>query len=696
MRKAEALLLILFLAIEMWAGISAPGVSAASVRSATINLIVGETYEFNYFNLTLVDLNPVTRTALINVSGIQGTNLTTVEDAFVDIFGDGTIQIKTIAVYVSNKQAMVEVRVDVEILANVACDMLSSLITEVEFNGTLPDSVLNQSKQDLELAEQYRDYGWYDDAIKTAWRALDNLRKDIRLATEARKAIMDAKRAVFDPSTCVPGCQECPLSIVTKAKNMINEAEQYYNQGDFEDALQMANEAIQLITDCCNSCKVYPEKKEKLEDYLEKWEQTIPSTLFKSVRDKIKTAQDYYDNGDCVDAISYLDDAQELAETIVRKWNETTSCRDSLLSNIARARKNYKVIFNGTVIRIYVDDINETASNDLYNLIKSGYFESALSKCNKLSDELSAREEQFNEIKVLLGEVWGHIMSVKAKGYVVEQAVNVFREALSLMEQGKYEEAKGKFQEAKDKVDSIVTKAKEAERAKNQTLSCLTNLKAEGIDVQSVFGEDISTAEELYKKGDYDGARLQWESIQKKCSDPELKNLLELKDKAHTLYAEVEAKAIRIPPDVTSLLEKADEDFRGGDFPLAKVEYNQVMGKLNDILDTVNRAKEIIKRGRQFCAQNSKWGKNVVRWFGIPVIEQRFEKLKVLLNQAQAALDKGDYTALNAYTSEINALMGDIDGDGSENRKDPLPYVPNYYLVGLLFAALMMFLNAVR
>ncbi|WP_297509119.1 hypothetical protein [Thermococcus sp.] len=696
MRKVWALLIIAFLGFELWAGISVPWVSASSLRSATLNLVVGETYEYNYFNLTLVDMNPVSGTVLVNVSGIQGSELVTAEDAFTDVFGDGTIQIRAVAVYVSNKQATVEVRVDVEALANVACSLLESLISEAEANGTLPESVLNQSRQSLTLAQQYRDSGWYDDAIQTAWRALDNLRSTIKIATEARKAIIDAKKAVTDPSTCVSGCKECPLSITVKVKKLISEAEDYYQQGNFEDALQTANSAINMIKDCCNSCKVFPERKKELEDYLAEKEKTIPSELFKAVRDKIDTAQKYYDNGDCVDAISYLDDAKEVAETIVEKWDETMTCRASLLSNITRAGKRYYTIFNSTVIRIKVDDLEKSAREDLYKLITSGYFQTALSKCSKLADDLKAREEKFNETKAVLGDVWEHITGVKAEGYVVNPAVSIFVEGLNLMEQGNYEGAKAKFLEANQTANEIVLKAIEAKKAKNETLSCLTKLKAEGIDTQSVFGEDMSRAEELYKKGDYEGAKLQWESIKEKCNDPELETVIETRNEAHSLYDKTRAEGIKIPGDVDNLIEQADRSFRDGDFTLAKEEYNGVIKKLNELKDIEEDYQKTSEQAEKFYEQSSKWGKTIAKWFGIPVVEERFEKIKELREKIQKDQESGNYTALKKDLAELKGLMNDIDGDNSKNWDDPLPYVPNYYLIGLLFSILMMFFNLVR
>lgn len=87
---------------------------------------------------------------------------------------------------------------------------------------------------------------------------------------------------------------------------------------------------------------------------------------------------------------------------------------------------------------------------------------------------------------------------------------------------------------------------------------------------------------------------------------------------------------------------------------------------------------------------------NIAKWFGIPIVEERLNELSTLINQTQKAYSKGDYKAVEEDVTKINSIITDIDGDNVKNWKDPVPYIPNYYLVGLITALLLIFVNIVK
>ena len=696
MKKTTALLIVLFISLNLWAGVNVPEVAGQVIRTATITLNVGETTTYQYFNITLVDINPVSGAILVNVTGIQGSELATVEDTYVDIFGDGTIEIKTTFVSSSERQAIISVKVDVEALANVACNILSQELSDVQTNNILPANVTKEFEDNLNLAEQYKSNGWYDDSIKLAWQTLNNLRTTVKIATEAKKAILDAKSALNNPSSVSPGCQGCPLSIQLKVRDKIEKAEEYYNQGNFENALQYAQDAIQLIKDCCNSCKVFPTKKEELLKYLKTNTEGIPSDLFTAVYNKINVAQEYYNNGDCVDAISYLDDAKSLADSIITNWNKAMKCREDLLYNITQAKKDYYVVYNNSIIKIYLNAIEKKANEDLYSKIKSGYFLSAISLCQNLADELKARELKFNQTKEDMENALAHIMKIQAQGYKVDRVWAIFNEGISLMESGDYEDAQAKFMEASNTADSIKQAAIDALVAKNETTACFNQLQAEGIDVQKIFGKEINQAQSLFQEGKYTDSKNMWKVLYQKCSNPEIKNIIELRKNAHEMLGELMAMKLPLPENITSMLNQADTAFQNGNLTLAKAQYQEVISIINSIKEISNKEQETVANGKKFLKQNYKWGMNIAKWFGIPVVEERLNELSIFINQTQKAYSEGNYKVVEEDIAKINAIITDIDGDNVKNWKDPVPYIPNYYLVGLITALLLIFVNIVK
>jgi len=696
MRRTTALLIISLLLLNVWFGVQAPRVAGEVVRKGSVTLKVGETAGYEYFNITLVDINPVSGTVLLNVTGIQGSELATVEDTYVDIFGDGSIRIKTTYVSSSTREAMLSIEVDVEALAGVACSILSEEIEQVNETGILPANVTKQFVDNLNLAEQYRRSGWYDDSIRLAWKTLDELRATIEIATKAKRAILDAKSALNDPSSVSPGCEGCPLSIQVKVKDKINRAEQYYQQGDFESALAYAQDALQLIKDCCESCKVFPSKKREVLDYIKTYGTGIPTDLFKEVYNKIDKAQSYYDNGDCVDAIDYLDDAKSLADFIITNWNRATLCRSSLLSNITQAERSYFITYNNTIIRIYLDDIEKKAKDDLYEKIKSGYFTSAMSECHNLAESLEARIREFNETKSVMLSAQKNLTDVQARGYKIDDAWDLFNEGLELIKSGSYEDAQSRFMGAVEKAYSIVKLAEDALETKNKTLSCFNDLRAEGIDAQKLFGDEFNHAQNLYDEGKYEEAKNLWEVLYQKCNDPDIKEAIRLRKKAHETYSSIEASKIPIPRSVKDMLAEADTNFGNFKFSTAKVQYDEVIKKLEWVNETAHRVNQTVQKGREFLKQNSKWGMNVARWLGIPIVKERLETLDEMINITLNDYRSANYEKAEQDLEEINSLMKDIDGDNVKNWNDPVPYVPNYYLVGLIVALALIFLNVLR
>jgi len=693
-----AIVVAIFLLFNFWASVGTPRVAGQVVRTATITLTVGETTTYEYFNITLVDINPVSGTILVNVTGVQGAQMATVEDTYVDIFGDGTIEIKTTFVSSSDREAIISVEVDIEALANVACNILSRELEQVNETGLLPPNITKQFADNLNLAEQYKNSGWYDDAINLAWQTLNELRSTVALATEAKKAILDAKSALNNPSSVCPGCEGCPLSIQLKVQDKIDKAEQYYNEGDFQSALQYAQDALQLIKDCCNACKAFPDKKEEVLKYIKTYGSGIPSDLFNGVYSKIKEANQSYTAGDCVKAISYLDDAMTLAESIVTNWNKAMKCREDLLHNITLARKNYYIIYNNTVIKIYLDDISKKAENDLYDKIRSGYFLSAMSLCQNLRKDLMAREQKFNETREIMMETYNHIMEIQAEGIKINGSVwKVFNEGVELLKNGNYDQAQTKFIEASNIADRIKGEAIDARRAKNRTMTCLTRLQAEGINTTcKLFKNDMDLAQRLYSEGRYLDAKNTWDALYEKCNSSDIKRAIERRKKAHSMYSNLTVKRIPLPSNLTTLIEQADTAFKNCNFTMASTQYQEAINAMDRILEISKKEQQTVSNGRRFLKQNYKWGMNVAKWFGIPIVEERLNELGKLINQTQSAYAKAEYGTVEQDINKINAIMTDIDGDNVKNWNDPVPYVPNYYLVGLVTALLLIFVNIIR
>ncbi|WP_461865900.1 hypothetical protein [Thermococcus sp.] len=689
MRKSLSFFLIFLVLLDF---LGNTYISAGVLYTKTIWLNRGDSDEYYYFTITLEDIDVLGSSAMIGVSGIQGSQDIVLQlsgQNSIDVFGDESITITLLDL--GSSSAKITIAVDVEALANVAYNLLKNKIQEAEDAGLLPQSKIDTYKNSLDSASSYIKIGDYISAIDLCKTTITSIDEDTKLAKDAKKAIDNATLIINNPKLVDKDCNSCPESIVSTANTKLKQAKSAFDSGDFISARDLAIEAATLIEECCKSCKIYPDKEKSVENFLKSQSSEIP---LDPAWTKINDAKREYENGDCIKAIHYLDTAKSLAEDIIKGWNNAKNCRSTLLSMISEATSKYVISYGtGTKIQIALADIEDRIYPEITEYMRKGYFSTAVTNCNALKTEVEDRIKAFEQTWEQMNKSYSVLTTLQSKGYKIDSAWEAYNKAIKFFQEGSYTKASVEFEKAKNIAEQIESYASEAQRIKNKTESCLLNLKTNGINVDIIFKEDINKAEKLYSSGDYTEAEKQWTVILKKCQDPDIANAIKQRKTTYTRYSQIKAEKIVIPSSISKQLQEADEYFASGKFKEASAQYAKVTEQLNNLERTAKDAMNEIKQSEEFLNSDVPQYEKISKLLGIPQLKLRAKILKESIENASKAYASGDYSKAAKYVSKIEEIRNDMDGDGIPDNVDILPQLPNYYLLGGIVVLLLFLIN---
>lgn len=673
--------------------------SAADVRSTSVILRVGESIQFYYFNVTLIDISVFGDSAMIKVHGIQGNVSTTLQiNVTEDIFRDQSLQIilqEISANLYEESTAKMMIIVDLEALANTARDMLKDKINDPEVKDIFPDVVIQQYQQKLDVVNNYILVGDYISAVELAKSSLDKIDHDLPLAKDALASINKAKAAIMDPSTVTEGCQ-VPSSILSQAQEKLNTAQEAFNNGDFEDAKAYADDAYTLIYNSCNSCGVYPSEKERVTEYLERIESREPGIPLDPAWKKMTLSIEEYENGNCLVAISYLNDVVSLAESIWEDWNKTKECKNELKGMINSYASSYSFTYNGETISLKVGDILLSIPDQIDKYMREGKFQTAMSNCKLLKGKMEARKNQFVEAWRELNRTRELIENMSTSGYILKGISEEMETAIEKFKDGNYSEARDVFLNIQGTIAMIKENADLAKSWENKTRSCLAQRVLEGMNVSAVFGRDLKRAQVLYEAGNYSEAYHLWEALYKQCTDPEITATLNERNDVLEMYNKLKGIGVTIPPEIQKMIEEAERQFRSNNLTICREDYKRAKDMLSQLLSIVEDAKTQVANAKRFMEMNRKQAEQLVKLVGIPEVQRSFKRMEALTESISNNYKSGNVDDLQVELSELQSIQNDIDQDGYPNTSDPLPYIPNYYVFGLAVVLTLLIVQILR
>ena len=673
--------------------------AANDTESTTVWLSVGESFEYYYFNITLVDISVYGDVIMIEVEGIQGEKSTTVEiNSTKDIFKDGTLTIiltDTNVVMGGTSSAQIIVSVNLKNLAELAYGMFRDTLNDENTLNVLPTSVVQEYQQKLSIVEEYLRVGDYVNSIDLSKKSIEELRELVPKAKDAISAINMAKAAILDPSTVTKGC-EVPQSIIDEAKIKLQDAQNAFESGEFYIAEQYANLSYEIIYNACNACRDYPQKKGEVEKFLNNLSSIEIGIPLDSVWSIIRKAEEEYSAGNCISAFNYLTKATNLATQVWTRWNETKACKLELISKINEYRDRYSFTYEEFKITIKLDTILDEIQEEIDKQMKRGNFQTAVYNCNKLNDQVDAKKRAFLESWQEMNRTINTLNELSLQGYILTEAQVEFRSAMKLFEEGNYTEAKYLFIKARGTALSTKEEADKAKELENKTLSCIAQLEAKGINATRLFGEEINNAKVLYKFGNYTDSYYLWGTIYSRCTNPEISNAIQCKAQLLQKVEEMKANGIPLPESFKKELELTNVEISSGNITTALKLCSKTLKELTQFDNEFKKIKSEVEITEKFLELNEGNINYMLSLLGIPQLQNSSETLKVLLQKTRKSLDRGNWEEARMFATQLQSLRDDIDQDGYPNSSDPVPYIPNYYIFSLVIALALLIAQTLR
>ncbi|NJE05343.1 hypothetical protein E3E36_04145 [Thermococcus sp. M36] len=699
MRKAGTTVIAIIILLSVVSGIHSDYTYGADVKITSQWLDIGASFQFYYFNITLVDISVYGDSAIVLVEGLQGTMQVRITNSTAtDVFGDGTIQISlqdTRIIVGTEASAELQVAVDLEALAGVARGLFKEELDEVQSQGLLPDSVVQKYVKTLSTVDEYISSGNFTNAIELSKTSIDELQSLISAAQDALSAINRAEEAISDPATVFDGC-EVPEAVLNKARGKLDYAKGAFDSGYFDTAKEYAEKAYNIIYSSCTLCRDYPLRENETRRFLENLTIPIPDLPLKPAWDKLKLAGEAFEAGKCDVANSYLEEAVNISNSILEEWNDVYSCRVELVRMIEEYSRKYAFVYKGEMIKIDLDGILKEIPEAVDKNMKKGYFLTAKDNCNRLKDQVNLTGTAFLNIWGEMNKTAELLDNLSLEGYVVDMAWDRFNVAVEFFRNGSYSSARDEFVAAREIAAQIKTAADEAKSAEKAARECLLELKGQGVNVDALFKADVSKATGLYKSGNYTEAAKAWNAIYASCKNPEIHMVIRQRESIVNFTKQLESEGVVVPRNVTLLLQAAEAYFESGNITRAVEMYGQVKLELEKITSLSRKIIYELNQTAVFLGGNEERADYLVKLLGIPEVRERMQLLWNMSRIVENSYRAGDYSKAAEEVNELRDIRLDIDGDGYPNSSDLLPYIPNYYIFGLAIVLTLLFVHLWR
>ena len=563
-------------------------------------------------------------------------------------------------------------------------------------NATGEGADVNEARNLLNLAEEEFSSGNYTGAWKLANRSYSS-------------ALVGFSEAV------VQGALSAGYN-VSDAEDLVNEAREAYESGDYGDAVRAAEAALERVRDSVESMRETAWEEigtanatlKKAEDDLDfakehgadsnalaEWENEV-----EGAKNTLAAAIRAYKDGDYIKAYGLAYNSTGTLEKVTADIENAMreKYREEALSAIQDAKEGLK---NATTAVALLNELNVSPQN-LPSMIASANrslseAEAAFNAGNYTSAIERARESMGtsgrvvekanglaeNEANSRVSDAENCIKAAEKRGAVVAEAAKKLSFAKVALSGGDYLTAIVEAMKAESLCERTVQLFEDFSKALNDAVAYLSSLGSKGIGCPK--GESLlREAKDSGATGDYGKAIDLAKSAFQAGKDCE-KTGSDLLRKVEAVNSTANSLRERgyYTGNVGLLLSRAAENVRNGNFTAAATYIataNSTLLRLkkegDEALGKINEAEKAIKDAEGL-------GLNP-------------DKAEELLHRAKAAMARGDYSRAVDLAGKAIDKANDVDGDGIPNASDPFPAINNYYIYGAIVLLLLLALLLLR
>ncbi len=557
-------------------------------------------------------------------------------------------------------------------------------------NATGEGADVNEARNLLNLAEEEFSSGNYTGAWKLANRSYSS-------------ALVGFSEAV------VQGALSAGYN-VSDAEDLVNEAREAYESGNYRDAVRAAEAALERVRDSVESMREMAWAEmgtanatlKKAEDDLDfakehgadsnalaEWENEV-----EGAKNTLAAAIRAYKDGDYIKAYGLARNStgtlEKVAAAIENAMRE--KYREEALSAIQDAKEGLK---NATAAVALLNELNVSPQN-LPSMIASANrslseAEAAFNAGNYTLAIEGARESMGtsgrvvekanelaeNEANSRVSDAENCIKAAEKRGAVVAEAAKKLGFAKAALSEGDYLTAIVEAMKAESLCERAVRLFEDFSKAFEDATAYLSSLGSKGIGCQK--GESLlREAKDSGAAGDYGKAIDLAKSALQAGKDCEQtgSDLLRKVEAVNSTANSLRGKGY-YTGNVGLLLSRAAENVRNGNFTAAATYIataNSTLLRLkkegDEALGKINEAEKAIKDAESLGLSP--------------------DKAEELLQKAKAAMARGDYKAAMSLAEEAVGRANDVDNDGIPNASDPFPTINNYYLYGAIALLLLL------